>query len=253
MTLEVRDLSIAIGERVLIQPSSWSMRPSECWAILGPNGAGKSLLLHALAGLDKPNAGEVMLDDKPAHAWPRRDLARRIGLLLQDESPDYWGSVQDYIGLGRLPHRGLLTNATAGTDHEVLAAIDALRLNALAPRRFRNLSGGERQRVRIAQLVAQSTDVLLLDEPLNHLDLAQQHLVMTLLSAHAARGGTVVCTLHDPTYALRHCSHALLMYDAGRLQLGPVTNVVTRSAVEQLYGCRLDWPGAGPDFGPLLR
>ncbi|MFN0299367.1 MAG: ABC transporter ATP-binding protein [Burkholderiales bacterium] len=253
MTLRIKDLAIRIGDRVLVQPTSWTIGPGECWAVLGPNGAGKSLLLHTLAALEVPRLGSVLLDDKPVHEWVRRDLALRIGVLLQDESADYWGSVRDYVALGRMPHRGWLAKSASEDDLRIVEAIDALRLTGLQSRRFRTLSGGERQRARIAQLIAQAPDLLLLDEPLNHLDLAQQILAMTLFSAHAADGGTVVCTLHDPTYALRHCSHALLMYDAGRLELGPVSKVVTRSAVEQLYGCRLDWPISGPDFGPFPR
>jgi iron complex transport system ATP-binding protein len=253
MTLELRDLALRVGERILAQPTSWTIRPGECWAILGPNGAGKTKLLHALAGLEKPHAGEVLLDSANIQTWRRRDLAQRIGLLLQDESPEYWGTVQDYVALARLPHRGWYASDAAENASHVSASVAALRLTELASRRFRTLSGGERQRARIAQLLAQTPEILLLDEPLNHLDLAQQMQAMNLLAAHAARGGTVICTLHDPAYALRYCSHALLMYDAGRLELGTVTQVVTRSAVEQLYGCRLDWPGLDAAFGSHFR
>jgi iron complex transport system ATP-binding protein len=253
MTLDLCHLALRVGDRILAQPTSWTIGPKECWAILGANGAGKTMLLHALAGIAKPHAGEVLLDGSNVHTWQRRDLAQRIGLLLQDESPEYWGTVQDYVALARLPHRGWYGRDTADHDPHVAASLAALRLTDLASRRFRSLSGGERQRARIAQLLAQTPEILLLDEPLNHLDLAQQMLAMGLLAAHAARGGSVICTLHDPAYALRYCSHALLMYDAGRLELGPVTQVVTQSAVEQLYGCRLDWPGLDADFGPHFR
>ncbi|MSQ21436.1 MAG: ABC transporter ATP-binding protein [Betaproteobacteria bacterium] len=253
MTLDVHQLSLAVGARILVQPTSWTIGPKECWAILGPNGAGKTMLLHALAGIDLAHAGEVRLGGVNIQTWQRRDLAQRIGLLLQDESPEYWGTVQDYVALARLPHRGRYAKDAAENDPSVTASLAALRLTDLASRRFRTLSGGERQRARIAQLLAQTPEILLLDEPLNHLDLAQEIHVMTLLAAHTAHGGSVVCTLHDPVYALRYCSHALMMYDAGRLELGPVTQVVTRSAVEQLYGCRLDWPGLDADFGPHFR
>ena len=253
MTLELRELSLKVGDRILAQPTSWTIGPNECWAILGPNGAGKTMLLHALAGIGKHHAGEVLLAGSNIQTWARRDLARRIGLLLQDESPEYWGTVQDYVAHARLPHRGWYGNDAADNDREVIESLAALRLTDLASRRFRTLSGGERQRARIAQLLAQTPKFLLLDEPLNHLDLAQQMLAMSLLAKHAAQGGSVVCTLHEPVYALRYCSHALMMYDAGRLELGPVTQVVTQSAVEQLYGCRLDWPGLDADFGPHFR
>jgi len=229
--LEAHALRLEAGARVLVGQGDLHFRGGECWALLGPNGAGKTRLLHALAGLEHPADGSVMIDGRPITRLHRPQLASRIAILLQDETSDYWGTTREYVGLG---HR-------TGDATAVARALQEFELESLADQAWRTLSGGERQRARIAQVAAQDTPIRLLDEPLNHLDLAAAALVVERLAAWAAGGRLVVLSLHDPAWALRHCSHALLMYDSGRLEQGPAAQIITLAAIEKLYRRRIDW------------
>jgi len=238
--LETARLGISIGGRDLIGALDLSLAPGEFWALLGRNGAGKTSLLLALAGLRSPQAGTIALDGTALAASPRSDLARRIAVLLQDEDTDFWGSVFDYVMLGRYPH----SKSVWGRDEEG-AALARRRLAELdladrSSQAYRTLSGGERQRARIAQVLLQDADILLLDEPLQHLDLRHQVQVMRTLSRCATEGKTVLAALHEPGHAARHCGFSLLLYDAGRASLGRSSDMLTQANLEALYQCRLE-------------
>jgi len=238
--LEAAGLGLSAGNRELVRALDLSLAPGQCWALLGRNGAGKSSLILALAGLRSPQSGRVALDGTPLAAYRRAELARRIAVLFQDEDTDFWGSVFDYVMLGRYPR----SRSAWGRDEEG-AALARRRLAELdladrSLQEYRTLSGGERQRARIAQVLLQDADVLLLDEPLQHLDLRHQGQVMRTLSGCATKGKTVLAALHEPGHAARHCGFSLLLYDAGRASLGRSSDMLTQANLEALYQCRLE-------------
>ena len=247
--LEAAGLGLSAGGRELVRALDLSLAPGQCWGLLGRNGAGKTSLILALAGLRAPQSGAIALDGVPLAAMRRRDLARRVSVLLQDEDSDFWGSVLDYVMLGRYPTAGNVSSMRGwGRDDEGLrgarrwlAELDLADREAQA---YRTLSGGERQRARIAQLLLQDAGVLLLDEPLQHLDLRHQAMVMRTLAARTAEGKAVLAALHEPGHAVRHCGFSVLLYDAGRASLGRSSDMLTQANLEALYQCRLEAAGA---------
>ncbi len=234
--LRAEGVSLRLPERSLVEALEVEFRAGERWAVLGVNGAGKSTLIQVLAGLRVPDGGVVALKGMPIREQSRRSVARCLGVLLQEETRDYWGSVYDYVMLGRYPHaRGLFGPAAADRD-TVLAALDALDLRTLAARAYRSLSGGERQRARLAALIAQQPDILLLDEPLQHLDLAHQVGLLELLAGQSRpRSALIVLVLHDLMFALRYCDRVLLMYGDGRHLHGPASEMCTPDRLGALY------------------
>lgn len=240
MTLAAQGVTLTVPGRTLVKDLALALAPGQCCALLGRNGAGKSSLLLALAGLGRPASGAVLLDGQPIETLPRRELARRLGILLQHDAEDFWGSVLDFVLLGRLPHGAGWFAADLESVVQARAAIDAVDLMDHASQPYRTLSGGERQRARIAQLLVQSPDHMLLDEPLSHLDLQHQLELMQLLAGLARDGRTVVMALHEPLWAARFCDTALLMYDAGAFRHGDVHDVLNQENLEALYGCRLE-------------
>jgi iron complex transport system ATP-binding protein len=248
--LATHGLKLSVPGRTLVVDLDLALAPGQCWALLGPNGAGKTSLLHALAGVRAPDAGTVTLDGAPVETLGRRELARRVGILLQDETESYWGSALDYAALGRLPHASGAFGTDAAAAEAARAALATVDLTAHAAQPYRTLSGGERQRARLAQLLVQSPEWLLLDEPLAHLDLGHQLAIMETVAGLARSGRAVIMALHEPIWAARYCGHALLLYDSGRFRHGPAQEVLTQDNLESLYGCRLA-PAAGSAV-PLL-
>lgn len=243
--LQCESLSLGYPGKVLCRDLSLVVKPGECWGILGRNGSGKTTLVHALGGLREPFGGHVTLQGRSLDAYARRDLARELGVLLQDEAHGFWGSVLEYVLLGRHPHARTLFGWQAGDIEIATQSIAQLDLAGIEHRPLNTLSGGERQRARIALLLAQQPRYYLLDEPLQHLDLRHQLETMALFRELATRGGLAVAmVLHDTLWASRYCDHVLLLYEGGRALAGPTWELLTRENLEALYQCVLEEFGA---------
>jgi iron complex transport system ATP-binding protein len=234
--LEADGLTLRAGPRTLFEQLSLRVAPGELWCVLGCNGSGKTSLLHALAGLRAPQAGMVRLGGRPLADWPPADAACLRGLLPQALHDAFAARVLDVVLLGRHPH---LARWAWEDDEDRALALAALRVvdaDGLAMRDVTTLSGGERQRVGIAALLAQQPLLLLLDEPVAHLDLRHQLIVLDHLAALVRDGRhAVVLSLHDLNLARRYATHALLLGPGGP-RLGPVAEVMTEEALGMAFG-----------------
>lgn len=239
-TLRVENLQLAHPGKTLLRDLSITFNPSECWAILGPNGCGKTTLLHTLAGLRTAQGGAIKLNEKPIADYARRELAQQVGVLLQEERNNFHGTVREYVELG-LFAQGTWLTTSMGAAFQAEQATTRLDIGAQADHSWNNLSGGERQRARLAQLLAQSPQIYLLDEPLLHLDLRHQLAVLQCFRALAVeQSKTVVMVLHDSLWASRFCDHALMLYDDGNCRFGAAQTLITKTNLAQLYSCPMD-------------
>ena len=228
MSLVATRLTLRAGQRTLIDALDLALGPGEVLGILGPNGAGKSTLLAVLAGLAAPARGEVLLDGQPVATLPPLTRAQHIGLLPQGDEAAFFGRVADFVALGHYPF--------GGAPPDLGAYLAQWELVDLAEHPLATLSGGERQRARLAQLALQGTRILLLDEPLTHLDPAHQARLLAWARSEAGSGKSVALTLHDPNWAACHCDRLLFLYGDGRWRTGPVAELLTPDALAALYG-----------------
>ncbi|MCI1193365.1 ABC transporter ATP-binding protein [Calidifontimicrobium sp. SYSU G02091] len=233
--LRTHGLSLAYGPRRVVDGVSLDLRAGEWAALVGPNGAGKSTLLALLAGLRAPHAGRVELEGRTLADWPPRERARRVAWLAQHGEADGDLAARDVVRLGRLPHHGLFGAVTAADEAAVDAAMAETECAAFAERRLGELSGGERQRVLIARALAVNAPVLLLDEPMTHLDVPHQRALVASLAARARAGAAVAAVLHDLTLAL--AADRVLVMVAGRLRAdGAPADAAVRAAVVDAFG-----------------
>lgn len=209
--------------------------------ILGPNGSGKTTLLRLLAGTRAPLRGTVTLDGVPLSGQSRRTIARRIAVVPQETSPAFDYTVLELVLMGRHAHLGLF--AVEGA-HDLAVAREALSATCalhLEDRRFGTLSGGERQRVVIAAALAQSADILLLDEPTAALDLGARMDIAALLAfLHRERGVTIAISTHDLGLAAELCREVVLLRHGRVLAAGPTDAVLTTAHVRALYDVEAD-------------
>jgi len=234
------NLTLGYPGRTLCQSFSVTMQPGECWGIMGRNGSGKSTLLHALGGIQKPLSGSVSVGGELAVEIPRRKLARKIGLLLQEEASVFSGTVREYVMLGRFPHHAAMGGWDEEDEAQVQQALASMELAEFSSRMISTLSGGERQRARIAMLLAQTPDIYGLDEPLLHLDICHQASAMKLLRELASKQRkTVVMVLHDTLWASRYCDHVLMLYGDGRTASGTAGDLLVKPNLEELYQCTM--------------
>jgi iron complex transport system ATP-binding protein len=238
-TLACRGLAIAVPGRRLIESLDLELHGGRVLAVLGRNGAGKTSLLHALAGLRAPAAGEVLVHGRARAAHSRRDLGRLVGLLPQSSEDPFPGSVLETVLTGRHPHIDFWGWESAEDRAQARSCLAAVGLAELSAREVATLSGGERRRLAIATLLAQDPLACLLDEPLDQLDPQHQVEVLALLRGLAGRGRAVAFTVHDPGVAARHADDALLLHGDGRWRCGPVDAVLDAQALSALYGVNM--------------
>jgi iron complex transport system ATP-binding protein len=226
--LALHDVRLRTPGRMLVDRLSMSIGAGQLWCIVGPNGVGKSTLMNVLAGLRAPADGAVALDGADLAPVPPAVLARQRAYLPQAVHDTFSMSVEDAVRIGRHPHLNGWGWGRRDDDRIVRDVIHELDLDTLAGRDVLTLSGGERQRVSLAAVLAQQAPLLLLDEPVAHLDLRHQIQVLDLLRrlTQAGRHAAVVI-LHDLTLALRYATHALLMSEDGHALHGPAQDVLT--------------------------
>ena len=236
MRLVGRGLVRTAGGRNILDGVDLAVAPGERLGVIGPNGSGKSTLLRLLAGIDRPSAGEVLLDGRPLRHLSRREVARCLAFVEQQAETAERLTVRDAVELGRTPHLGPLRPFSAADDAVVAAALARVDLAPLAGRLWHTLSGGERQRAHIARALAQEPSLLLLDEPTNHLDIRHQIALLDLVRRLPV---TAVMALHDLNHAARCCDRLLLLR-AGRPEaLGPPAAVLTPAVIRAVFGVRV--------------
>jgi iron complex transport system ATP-binding protein len=233
--LEARGLEVRAGLRTLLTQFDATFGPREFTAVLGRNGSGKTLTLHTLAGLRRAAGGTVSLDGRRLEELARRAIARRIGVLLQDPEEGFANTALESVLIGRHPHLSAWQWEGREDERIALAALRRLDLADLAARRTDTLSGGEQRRVAIAGLLAQEPGIYLVDEPTNHLDPHHQLVVLEILRELAARGATVIASVHDPTLAARFADRILLIFGDGRWRLGSTSEVLSEESLTELY------------------
>ena len=234
--LEARRLTVAIGERIFCRDLDFALNAGERLAILGRNGVGKSTLLSVLAGLRAARSGEVLIDGASYAALGARKSALIRGWLPQVRGDAFASTVLETALVGRHPHLerwGWESERDAEIVRQALAAVD---LASFEQRDIQTLSAGERQRLAIATLLAQQPRLLLLDEPIAHLDLKHQIAMLDLFAdAARERGAALVMVLHEPALAWRFCDRALLIHGDGRSASGPVREMLTAERLSALY------------------
>lgn len=242
MTLEARDLSLGYDGPPVVEDLNLRIPPGQVTAVVGANACGKSTLLRGLARLLRPRSGAVYLDERPLGQIPTRQVARRLSILPQRPEAPEGLSVRELVAQGRYPHRGLLGRWTEDDERAVRWALEATGMEPFASRPLDELSGGQAQHAWIAMVLAQETDILLLDEPTTFLDVAHQIQVLDILhDLNEEEGRTVVMVLHDLNQAARYAHHLVAMKEGRIVASGPPDRLVTAELVVEVFGlpCRV--------------
>lgn len=226
------------GGRAILEDASIDVHAGEIHALVGPNGAGKSTLFGVLAGDLEPETGHVELDGAALAGIRPRDLARRRAVLLQQNTVSFSFTAEQVVRMGRAPWAR--TPQEDDDDRAVAEAMAATEVLPLARRSVSSLSGGERARVGLARVLAQSVDVLLLDEPTAALDLKHHEDVMRVARQKADAGATVAIVLHDLNAALAHADRVTLLSQGRVVSSGTAAEVLTAAAIEEVYGQAVD-------------
>ena len=234
--LNTENLAIEIAGKPVCTDLNLSVCSDQCWGLLGQNGVGKTTLLHTLAGLHKQRRGEIIFLEKNLREWQRRELAKKMAVLIQESADSFPATVLETALIGRHPHIPLW-RFESGDDYAIAnQALELVAMNELKQRDISTLSGGERQRLALATVLTQQPQLFILDEPTNHLDLHYQISLLQILRDNIHdRKGSIIMSLHDINLASRFCDHLILLFGNGEVALGPVDQMLQEEYLHRLY------------------
>ena len=232
--IEAKAVTRKYGETVVVDNVSLTIAQGGFTSIIGPNGAGKSTMLSMISRLLPMSVGSVWIDGLDVSSTPSDVLARKMAILRQDNTMTLRLTVKDLVAFGRFPHsKGRLTPEDLQKIDESLAY---LHLQDLADRYLDEVSGGQRQRAFVAMVMCQDTDYVLLDEPLNNLDMHHAVGMMKLLRQLVdEKGKTVVVVVHDINFASTYSDHIIAMRNGQLAYEGSVETIIEETVLRDLY------------------
>ena len=237
MMLKAEHVTVRFGDFAAVSDLSLELREGQWLMLVGPNGAGKSTLIEAIAQ-GVPYTGKISWEGQDLRGMKPARRARHIGVLAQRNLPGYAFTVEEVVRLGRYASSpGFFSSADAELTEQVDRALAVTGMTDLRHASMLTLSGGETQRVFLAQVLAQDPQVLILDEPANHLDLKyQQHIFSLIRDWLKEPGRAVLSVVHDLGLARRYGTHAVLLDHGKSVSQGLIDEVMSRESLEQVYG-----------------
>jgi len=233
--LQLEKVSFAYLDATVLRNINLSVEKGEMIGLLGPNGSGKSTLLKLIAGVLRPNQGEIYLDGLNLKQLKRKTIAQRVAVMPQQFSMPFAFTVKEVVALGRTPFLKMFSNGRE--DEEIIDyAMQLSRVKPLEQRFFNELSGGERQRAMLAMALAQQPDLLLLDEPTVHLDINHQIELLELVrSLNKEQGLTIIAAMHDLNLASLYFERLILLREGSIFTEGRPVQVLTSEIIQQVF------------------
>ncbi|PSW15600.1 siderophore ABC transporter ATP-binding protein [Photobacterium rosenbergii] len=232
--IKLTGLSKKYNGNLVVSEASALFPLGEVTSIIGPNGAGKSTLLSMASRLTESDAGEVLIAGKPLSQWDTQELSTRLAVLRQSNNINMRFTIRELVAFGRFPHsKGRLTDE----DNRIIDdALEHLDITHIQDKFLDQLSGGQRQMAFIAMVVAQDTDYIFLDEPLNNLDIKHSvEIMQTIRNLAHKMNKAVVIVIHDINFASCYSDNIVAMRKGEVIKSGKVDEVIQQSIMEDIY------------------
>lgn len=232
--VEVKNVSKAYGGKLVVENVSVQIGKGQITSFIGPNGAGKSTLLSMVSRLISKDSGEIWIEGQEIGKWNNNDLAKKISILKQANHINIRLTVKDLVGFGRFPYsQGRLTREDRKRVDE---AIEYMELGDMQHKYLDQLSGGQKQRAFISMVIAQDTEYVLLDEPLNNLDMKHSVQIMKVLRNMVTDlGKTIVLVLHDINFASCYSDTIVALKSGKVVREGPTDDIIQTSVLRDIY------------------
>lgn len=246
--IEIKGITKVFGTKRVVEDVTLEIVPKTITSFIGPNGAGKSTLLSMISRLQNADSGEVLLDKKDVNSWNSESFAKRVAILKQANFINVRLTIRELVSFGRYPYsKGRLTDEDEKIVNQALEYMDLMDIQ---DKFLDELSGGQKQRAFIAMVIAQDTEYILLDEPLNNLDMKHSVQIMKILRRLVDElGKTVIIVLHDINFASVYSDRIVALKDGKLVKNGTTKEIITSQELKDVYdmdipvqeqdGCRI--------------
>ncbi|WP_290061392.1 ABC transporter ATP-binding protein [Paraclostridium bifermentans] len=237
--IQVENLIKKYSNKNVVDKVSINIEKGKITSFIGPNGAGKSTVLSMITRLMKKDNGEVLIDGKRLEEWDNKELSKKIAILKQSNNINLKLTIRELVSFGRYPHsEGRLTKED---EKYIDEAIDFMKLKDIENKYLDELSGGQRQRAYIAMVIAQNTEYVFLDEPLNNLDMKHSVEMMKVLRNLCDElGKTVVLVMHDINYTSCYSDYIVALKDGKIANHGKTQDIINKEVLEEIYDMEFD-------------
>ncbi|ARJ50630.1 ABC transporter ATP-binding protein [Staphylococcus lutrae] len=232
--IRIQGLNVSIHQKPILTNINVNIEKGKLTSIIGPNGAGKSTLLSAVSRIQAIDSGVIEIDQRHLDQYPRHELAQRLSILKQTNHTELNITVEQLVNFGRFPYsKGHLKSEDF---QQVNQALTLMKLDDMRHRYLKTLSGGQRQRAYIAMTIAQNTDYILLDEPLNNLDMTHAvQMMKTLRELAEKHDKTIVIVLHDINFASVYSDNIIALKEGRLVKSAPKAEVIDGTVLKELY------------------
>lgn len=232
--LKIKDVSKSYGNNRVVNNVSLNIEKGRLTSFVGPNGAGKSTLLSIIVGLLEKESGEIYLDDRDIKSYKKDELSKKISILRQSNNVNIRLTIRDLVSFGRFPYsKGRLTSEDEKCVDE---ALEYMKLCDIQDKFLDEISGGQRQRAFIAMVIAQGTEYIFLDEPLNNLDMSNSVQMMKVLRKLCDDlGKTIVIVMHDINFASCYSDYVVAFKDGVIYKEGKTSDIINENVLEEIY------------------
>lgn len=235
--ISIDALTLGYGATRVLDALTLPIPRGQVTVLAGPNGCGKSTLLRAIRRLHRADAGRICLDETDIATMPGKTLARQVGLLAQSPSAPEDMTAEELVRLGRYPHQSMMQPWSPEDAAALDRAMAGTGVLHLRHRRLGSLSGGQLQRVWIAMVLAQETEVICFDEPINHLDMAHQIECLDLVQKlNRDQNRTIVLVLHDLNLAARYADQLVFVHEGDVAARGRPEDLMTDELIRKVFG-----------------
>lgn len=232
--IEIRNISKSYGPKKVVDDVSFTIEEGKITSFIGPNGAGKSTVLSIISRLIDADEGEVIIDGKELSKWDTKELSKKLSILRQSNNINIRLTIRELVSFGRFPYcEGKLKEE----DEKIVNnALSYMKLMDIQDKYIDELSGGQRQRAYIAMIVAQDTDYILLDEPLNNLDMKHSAEMMKMLREMVKDlGKTIIIVIHDINFASCYSDSIVALKDGKLVKHSNLDEMITENNLSRLY------------------